>query len=597
MQAGRRVWAALAWPYDDFAGGDGAALAGRQPPVGEGRSWTKETFGSSEIVRAGNQNGNWARPSAGTGEAVYTLDWKEADARLGFIYRCSSSGGSGVALRFVNQWDYLRVRFTSTGTLLEDITWGFATTLRKGDALAAGTNYYIELELHGGSVRLLATDLDGGTAERKEILDGGGNAGNLSATRHGLWHDGSSAAASDRWAEFGGWRSLCCGSLETIAPGYDRQLGEICRLAVRDDLALLEKIPLFQLLSGRNLTSGVIANRILTWSGFNANHRQLDGGATLVATEPRALWGLSAARALAHLQREEAGRIYQDGNGYLRLEAAGHRRQGPHATARATLEDGPASGPYFSRLEQAAGNGQVEGAVTFRYHQSENKGLQEIWRLRDKAAIPAGQSRDFLAESGSYDVVDLLRTPAATTDYAGNSRADGQGSDLTASLTVSLPHAAGSGGAGYRGKGTLVRVENRHATATIYLTLLRLRADRAYQDYEPTSYRAEVAAAERPAGARSRLVDCRFIDNYAAARQQAEARLSQRKTPRTRLTLTLPNGGGENLAQITHRALSDRVKVVCPSRGINGDFFIEGIELEATAGSVTARWLVESIAN
>lgn len=597
LTAGRRVWAAFAHPYDDFAGTEGTDLKDRAPTVGNaagdaagnGTAWVKNSGAAARLVL----DDGAARPVAGSGGAIYTLDFGVADANVGFYYRRSGdnvSGASGVALRFISQWDYLRVRFGSMATVLEDVTFGYASALRRGDPLAAGVNYFIEIELHGNSVRLYATDLDGGAMDRKQILDGGGNASNLSATRHGLWHDGSAAAAGDRFAGFGGWRSFFQGTLTDISPEQDGDSGEVCRCRAGDDLAWLGQRLLYNLLHRRNLSAGDIANSILTWSGFDPNRRRLEGGQVLVATEPRALWGLTAGRALRYLAAEEGGRIYMDGRGYIRLEAASHRQGGPHLVARAALGHESGAGPYFSDLAWDEGIEAVENSVTFRYRLGQNEGLQEVWRLRDVAAIPAGESRDFLAESSSYDVVDSVRVPAANSDYAANGRPDGTGDDLTASIAVSLPFATT-----HRGRGAVVRVENRHASATAYVTLLRLRADRAYRRAEPTSYRAENAASQARHGLRTSLVNCRFIDNFQAARAGADARLAEKGAARARLALTLPQDGGVNLAQIVHRGLSDRVRVVCNNPAIDGEFFIEGMEVRAVArtGQLEARWLVE----
>ena len=600
LSAGRRVWAALAWPYDGFVGADGVDLSGRAVSIGEDLAWAKASTGPAGIALAQAR----AQPVAGNGGAIYTLDFSDADANIGFIYRRSgdsSNGVSGVALRVLSQWDYLRIRFGNTGTVLEDVTFGFPSTLNRGDPLVAGRDYFIEVQLHGNSVRLYATDLSNGDMDRKEILDGGGNAGNPTGTKHGLWHDGSAAAAGDRWGQFGGWRSFFHGSLVRISPERDPELGHVCRLEARDDLDLLHRRPLYNLLNRRLLSTRDIANSILTWAGFSANHRRLDAGRTLVATEPRALWRVAAGRALDGLAEEENGRIYIDGRGYFRLEDSAHRQGAPHTTARATLRDTRASTPYFSELDWDEGKEGVENSVAFRYRLAANRGLQEIWRLRDVPAIPAGESRDFLAESGSYDAVDSIRQPVAATDYAANGRADGNGTDLTDRITVTLPYAPGGSLAmlsdTYRGRGTVVRVTNDHATDTAYLTLMRLMADRAYQAPEPTSYRAEDAASQTSHGLRVGTVECRFIDNYEAARLGAEARLAERKNPGIRLALTLPNGGGANLRQIVHRVLSDRVKVVSGYPNIDGDFFIEGMELRATArtGELTARWVVQGV--
>jgi hypothetical protein len=77
----------------------------------------------------------------------------------------------------------------------------------------------------------------------------------------------------------------------------------------------------------------------------------------------------------------------------------------------------------------------------------------------------------------------------------------------------------------------------------------------------------------------------------------AEDRLARKKDRKTRLNLTLPNGDKNNLMQIVHRVLSDRITVVYSDMGINQDFFIEHMELDVVArtGEVSARWLVQGV--
>ena len=599
LVAGRRVWAAFAWPLDNFTGPDGQDLHGRVLPLGPGPlgdvSWAKISTGPAGIVLSQGK----AAATAGAGGAVYALDFADADAHLGFVFRRSGDGSSGVALRMASRWDYLRISFGSADTLLEDVTFGFPSTIRRGDPLAADRDYFIEIEMHGSSVHLYATDLTGGEMDRKEILDGGGAAGNATATKHGIWHDGSSAATGDRWDDFGGWRSFFHGGLARLSPERDPELGQVCRVHAEDDQRMLERRPLYRLFNQRLLSSSAIANGILTWADFDANYRHLDPGRTLVASSPRALWRISAAAALADLAEEENGRIYVDGRGYFRLEDADHRQSGPHATSRATLRDVSGADAHFSALDWDQGSEDVENSIVFRYRQAVDQGVQEIWRLRDVPAIPAGESRDFLAESGGYEAVDSIRLPVANTDYTANSLADGDGDDLTGSITVTLPHVTGGAVAtasdDYVGRGTVVRVANGHATATAYLTLLKLVANHAYLAPDPTSYQAGNAASQASHALRETTVNCRFIDHYDAAKVAADARLARRAVPRIRLALTIPGGSDDNLAQIVQRVLSDRIKVVSGNPVVNADFFIEGMELKATArtGELTARWLLE----
>ena len=436
---------------------------------------------------------------------------------------------------------------------------------------------------------MFATDLDGGTIERREILDGAIAAGNTGATKHGLWHDGS--ANTDRWDDFGGWRSFFYGLVDSIVPNPGRG-GQACEIRAVDELDRLDRTQVYNLLSGLNLRSDNIADDILTWANFSFNDRELDIGRTLIAAEPRAVWRTTARTALNYLQDEEDGFLYINGLGFLRLEASGHRSSGSHATSRATLQSSKASSPYVSELSWDDGSDGVENDVTFRYHLAGNQNLQEIWKLRDVPAIPAGEVRDFLAESTAYDVVDSIRVPVATTDYTANSQSDGGGTDMTGDLTVTLPLISD-----YQGRGTIVRVTNNHVSTTAFLTLLRLRADQAYQDFESTIYQTSDTASQNDHGVRSHRIDCRYIDAYDTAKDVAATRLARQKDRKTRLSLVIPNGDKNNLLQMVHRVLSDRITVIYSAMGINEDFYIELMELDAIArtGEIRARWQVRGI--
>ena len=318
----------------------------------------------------------------------------------------------------------------------------------------------------------------------------------------------------------------------------------------------------------------------------------MDLGRILIATEPRAVWRSTARTALNHLQDEEDGFIYIDGLGYFRLEVSDHRTSGSHATSRATLQSSKASSPYLSELSWDDGSDGVENDVTFRYHLEENQNLQQIRKLRDVPAIPFGATRDFLAESTAFDVVDSIRVPVATTDYTANSQADGGGTDMTGDITVTLPLVSD-----YQGRGTIVRVTNNHVSTTAFIIFLRLRADESYEDFESTIYQTSDGASQTDHGVRSHLVNCRYIDTYDTAKDVANSRLARKKDGKARLNLVLPNGDKNNLLQMVHRVLSDRITVVYSDMGINEDFFIEHMELDAIArtGEVTARWIVQAV--
>lgn len=83
-------------------------------------------------------------------------------------------------------------------------------------------------------------------------------------------------------------------------------------------------------------------------------------------------------------------------------------------------------------------------------------------------------------------------TPVANLDYRGNTAADGTGTDRTSSLTITLTLL---GGGGFRRK-----IQNTHATDTVYLMEHRVRAVPLQLLYEEASVSVEVTIAGQPAG-------------------------------------------------------------------------------------------------
>lgn len=94
----------------------------------------------------------------------------------------------------------------------------------------------------------------------------------------------------------------------------------------------------------------------------------------------------------------------------------------------------------------------------------------EIWRYQEKPSIAAGASLEIWADFtyNNHSVPALtVTTPAATTDYTGNSQSDGLGTDLTANLSVAITTFSKSA--------KLVITNNGGTTA--YLTRMKLRGN------------------------------------------------------------------------------------------------------------------------
>jgi hypothetical protein len=92
----------------------------------------------------------------------------------------------------------------------------------------------------------------------------------------------------------------------------------------------------------------------------------------------------------------------------------------------------------------------------------------EIYRLNDVPLIIAGATLTIWAQhqyDGEPTPASAVTTPAATTDYTGNTAANGSGTNKTANLTVTATSYAAE---------TLLTIENTD-TVDIYLTLMKLR--------------------------------------------------------------------------------------------------------------------------
>ena len=145
--------------------------------------------------------------------------------------------------------------------------------------------------------------------------------------------------------------------------------------------------------------------------------------------------------------------------------------------------------------------------------------------------------------------------------------------DITAQLTVTYPATRL-----YNGKGTLIRV--RFGGTAGYLTRLGMRTVNALTFNAPVLVTAEAANSQLIYGQRIRSIDARWTRGMQPAQATVARRLARKSSPRTALSVTLPNGSDANLLMMLQVRLSDRLAVHYEDMGVDGDFFIEGYTLE-----------------
>ena len=595
VQAGREVWLRAAYIYDDFAtpGGASVDLHDRSVANGAARWQVIATEGNGFLASDGTVRGTtgvWP-PS----DSVALVDTGDPLATLTARFRRGSNGLGGFALRCVARNDCLRLRFTNGASRLERVSGGNIATLATGSPLDADVWHELEIEQTGDSVRVYATNLAVAGTVRKPLLAAVGIADVPVSGRHGLWRGFGNTI--DRWGEFSVGRSLFVGRITAIEP--DHAAG-VCRITAADVMQRLESARLYRKLDGGVMRSGHVAAAILGWAGVAPDGYRLDSGRVLLTGGPRAVWDVSAGRALRRLQREEHGLIYADGLGRVRLEAASARaairsHQAPASLARFTLTGTAAgAGPYASAL-QRSDDESPETAVTFRYRRSSDAGRQQVWSLNETLEIPANGKQLLLAAPDAWDVIDGIAAPVAGADYTATDDAAGEGADVSADITVSLVAEAESG---VSGKGHVLCIRNTGA-ATAYLQKLNLTANHCWRAQSSSAARAESAAAGSTAITvleHGRLVRCRYADHYAAAQSAADARLAERSRRRQHLELTLPLAATANRRTAVEGRLSNVVQAPADAQGIAGAWLLEGMEVRVAGGSEgEARWWLTGV--
>ena len=574
---------------DDFQtpGTTSADLHGR--PVSFGNAaWTViATAGNGFSVRSGEARG--APGMFPPADTAALLDTGDATATLTARYRRATNGQGGFVLRGVAANNCLRLRFGDTSTVLERVSGSTVTQLASGSALALATWHDLEIEQTADSVRVHAINLEASDPVGATLLSATGITDAPTSGRHGLWH--SFRNTTDRWGAFAVGRGLFLGKIASIEPDYS---AGTCLITASDVMQRLESVRLRRTLPGGPMRSGDVAASILAWAGLAAGEYRLDAGQVLLTGGARSVWEVSAARALRRLQREEHGLIYTDGHGRVRLEAATLRsgiraNSDPASLARATVGDAAGgAGPYAANLRWDDGASATEDAVVFRYRRLADEGTQRVWSLNEPLAIDAGKERLALAASEAWEAIDEVKTPVATTDYTATDDAAGKGADATGDITVTLLSEAASG---IGGRGRMLRIRNDGASRA-YVQSLRLSADHCWRAESTTAHRAGAGDTS----ASGMLVNCRYVDNYAAAQAGAEARLGERSRRRAQVEASLPLFTESNARAVVEGRLSDVVELRAAALGISGAWLLEGMEVSVGSGGTgKARWWLTEI--
>jgi len=447
------IWVLVGFPVDDFDAANTTTLASRKPSHDDTfAAWEGDT-GNFDVLS------NKLRTSSG-GNYTASLDFGESDCFVAVDFTRHGST-SGLVLRRSNATNFLLLQSNGTNVTLTKYTSGSLASLDGGTASAsikdkdgtaiswdAGVTKKLAVELHGKYINVFVDDVYQFTAEEDQ---------NETVSKHGI--GGRATNTGDRWDDFGGWRSVFYGRIDTIQPRpeTDRQY---CYVRAFDDM---ERLSVHQVYRSAPAGSGStnaddIINVILDAAEFSAQNRILDAGTNIskYANHQKSM-GRNALTELYQVQDDDVGLFYIDGNGCARYEASDHRDISPHGLARQTWfsgyvgdrgeDDIYVSGKDF-RWED--GKDAVVNEAYFSYHRISRESAVLVWRLEtdDRPLVQDKQLLGLIA-IGDGDTVANPVTPVFTTDFSFNSSEDGSGTNLLLEEGAERGVVTASGASGY----------------------------------------------------------------------------------------------------------------------------------------------------
>lgn len=560
LQPGRKVWVRMWYPYDDFIGAVDTGLDAHTPDLDSEWAWV-------EVAGDWSLDGSGAAQTA-SAEARLTaaMEFNDADVtvytrltkgasnvKVGICVRMSSGGG-----------DYAQVIIDGSTLFLDKrVSSSTSTVASTSHSWANGTTKDLWVQIHGNRFRIYINNI----LELDVELDDAALNGN---TRHGLYSRGST---NSKWENFGGFRSLFFGKIDTIKP-RPRPGAEYCYIRAVDDFEIARATTLFMAsdASFPQQTKDILDD-VLDFMDIASDARILDFGEHLVPNDGEDFsgpsWNVDALSAIQKLQDEEDGFIYIDGYGFWRFEDYGHKLSPEHKTPKSIYKDtDDGTNPYFEDLSWEDGVEYIENVIDMQIAPGTDGATANFFSMKEVPFFNAAESRDFLVEA-TFDAIAEEIAPVVTTDYTANTKADGSGSDLSGNLTVSLPDPTR-----FNGKGALIRVV--WGSTPGYLTKLDMRADVVVTFDDAIKVQREDSASITDHGRRVGSLTARFIREVAQAGLAIERRLDRREALRTRLTLKLNGGTKETMSAMIHRQMGDMVTVTYSDMGIDEDFSIEG---------------------
>ena len=506
-------------------------------------AWAQVTVGSTELFPSGGTiavGGNLTlTPGLTIDRVTYTDVTSPADQHL-TIYRGASEtvdlgaffdaggGGETLSLYFVNadgralEFPYALIDVRSAASIEYDLT---------------GTDHVIEKDFIAG----LSTN-----DKIWVVID-----------EADLWLNSNGLAVSYEW---GGYLD----KITKIQRRGGRAEVQIRALGILANLTQdLAETPMYTTIS-----PGAALGHILDAAGIPASARGsiANGNRRIARWWTKRQSGIKSAR---EIEETEAGFIHEDERGRFAFDAE-YYRLSQHVSA-ATFSDEPTTGAILissSKPEDPAQDIANIIRVPVRQYTVANTAV--LWTLSETVRLRPGDEIIYAVEyptddsPASHIAVDAWTAMTATVDYTANARPDGLGTDLTASLGVTVEDRAIC---------RMITVKNNHATVDLIITKLQARGE-ALVAKQPFNVEVQDQTSIDTFGKQDYQTPGQFIANSLDATEYGLFILNLQKDPLRRAAIVA--NMNDNLELAVTLSLSDRVTLV--DEGITQDMFVESIE-------------------
>ena len=318
--------------------------------------------------------------------------------------------------------------------------------------------------------------------------------------------------------------------------------------------------------------------------GSGSSYRTLDTGKTTISR----YWKSQsyAVPALQEVESTEGGFVREGKDGKIVFDNRHHRLAGVGLTSQATYSDASGAARVYSNLIQDDPLPHIFNIFETDVQTYTTASVAVLWTLSETGAsspsISPGVARTWIARyptsasANNARGVAVWTTTAATTDMLGNTAADGSGTNVTASIGISVSKSSE----------TMDITLTNNTSATAYITKLQARGTAITAD-DPASIKEEDATSKTAFGKRTWASRTKFIPDTDEALDWADFNLSVYKDPTAVLRMTyFANRDTNAINEMLDRDISERVTVVADNTAdlsINRDFFIEAVSHQISA--------------